>query len=206
MSFFQFIFSKLFLKHLLIATGLFGLLIWITLRSLAWYTNHNEYLVVPDFRGQILESVKNAEDNRFYRFLVIDSIFDPDKPTGAVLTQDPFPGSKVKKDRTIYLTTTSFVPEKTIMPDLRDLTLRQAQTMLETAGLKLGNLQYIQTFDEDAVQNQFYKGRVIKPGSAIDKGSVISLTVGIGARAYEAEHDSLRETPDEQSDNDNYSF
>lgn len=206
MSFFQFIFSKLFLKHLLIATGLFGLLIWITLRSLAWYTNHNEYLVVPDFRGQILESVKNAEDNRFYRFLVIDSIFDPDKPKGAVLTQDPFPGSKVKKDRTIYLTTTSFVPEKTIMPDLRDLTLRQAQTMLETAGLRLGNLQYIQTFDEDAVQNQFYKGRVIKPGSAIDKGSVISLTVGIGARAYEAEHDSLSETQDEKSDSDNFSF
>lgn len=191
MDFLRFVFSRLFLKHLLIATGIFIVLVWITLQLLGWYTHHNDYLVVPDFRGQSILGIGEKEENVNYRFQVIDSVFDPDKSRGAILTQDPFPGSKVKKDRTIYLTITSFVPEKTTMPDLRDLTLRQAQTMLETAGLKLGNLQYIKTFDEDAVQNQFHKGRVIKPGTSLDKGSVITLTVGMGAKAFEEEGDSL---------------
>ena len=191
MDFLRFLFSKLFLKHLLLAIGIFAVLVWITLQSLAWYTHHSDYLVVPDFRAQNLQSIKENSDFANYRFSVIDSLFDPDKPKGSVLTQDPYPGSKVKKDRTIYLTITSFVPEKTMMPDLKDLTLRQAQSMLESAGLKLGRLQYIRSFDEDAVQNQFFKGRVIKPGSSIDKGSVISLTVGMGAKADEAGQDSI---------------
>lgn len=185
MEFFRFLFSKLFLKHLLMATGVFIILVWITLQWLSWYTHHNDYLVVPDFRGQLISGVADATENSNYRFMVIDSLFDPEKPKGSVLTQDPAPGAKVKKDRTIYVTIASFVPEKTVMPDLRDLTLRQAQTMLESAGLKLGHLQYIKSFDEDAVQNQFYKGRVIKPGSAIDKGSTINLTVGMGSKGQE---------------------
>lgn len=167
------------------ATGVFIILVWITLQWLSWYTHHNDYLVVPDFRGQLISGVTDATENSNYRFMVIDSLFDPEKPKGSVLTQDPAPGAKVKKDRTIYVTIASFVPEKTVMPDLRDLTLRQAQTMLESAGLKLGHLQYIKSFDEDAVQNQFYKGRVIKPGSAIDKGSTINLTVGMGSKGQE---------------------
>ncbi|MEI6434332.1 MAG: PASTA domain-containing protein [Bacteroidota bacterium] len=193
MNFLRFLFSKKFLKHLLLATGIFAVIVWITLQSLAFYTHHNDYLIVPDFRGLDLQNTKDNPDFIFYKFTVIDSLFDPDKPKGSVLTQDPFPGSKVKKDRTIYLTITSFVPEKTTMPDLRDLTLRQAQSMIESAGLKLGKLQYIRSFDEDAVQNQFFKGRVIRPGASIDKGSVITLTVGMGAKAAEAAADSVEE-------------
>ena len=190
MDFLRFLFSKKFLKHLLLATGVFLVILWITMELLSWYTHHDNILIVPDFRNQDLKQVTASKDFSNYRFMVIDSLFDPDKPKGSILTQDPFPGAKVKKDRTIYLTVTSFVPEKTTMPDLKDLTLRQAQTMLESAGLKLGNLQYIKSFDEDAVQNQFYKGRVIKQGTQLDKGSVINLTVGMGARV--AEKDTVK--------------
>jgi len=116
---------------------------------------------------------------------VIDSVFDQDKPKGSVLTQDPYPGSKVKQNRTIYLTITSMVAEKTPMPELRDLTLRQALTMLESAGLRLGKLLYIRSFDEDAVQNQLFEGRPVKAGTMVEKGSMINLTVGMGAKAAE---------------------
>ena len=191
MDFIRFLFSKLFLKHFLIAVAIFGIMIWITLQSLAWYTHHNDYLVVPDLRGLNQQVVVESPDYSSYRFTVIDSLYEPEKPKGIILTQDPFPGSKVKKERMIYLTITSYVPEKTTMPDLRDLTLRQAQSLLESSGLKLGRLQYIKSFDEDAVQNQFYKNRVIRPGTPIDKGSVISLTVGMGSKNEELESDSL---------------
>lgn len=182
MTFLRFIFSRLFLKHLLIAVAIMSVLIWIVLRGLAWFTLHNQYLVVPDFRGMTMQEITGNTDNSPYRFQVTDSVFVHEKTKGSVLTQDPFPGAKVKKDRTIYVTIVSFLPEKTTMPDLKDLTLRQAQSMLETAGLKLGRLDYIPSFDKDAVQNQYYEGKVIRPGTILEKGSVISLTVGIGSK------------------------
>jgi eukaryotic-like serine/threonine-protein kinase len=191
MNFFRFLFSKIFLKHLLIAIGVTFVLILITLQSLSWYTKHNDYIIVPDFRGLNYKDLVGSADYKNYQFSVIDSLFDADKPKGSVLTQDPFPGAKVKKNRMVYMTITSVVPEKTTMPDLRDLTLRQAQTMLESAGLKLGKLIYIRSFDEDAVQNQLFEGKSIKAGSSINKGSVINLTVGMGAKASEIKQDSV---------------
>jgi len=164
----------------------------IILQSLSWYTKHNDYIIVPDFRGFYFQDVQGNPDYKNYQFSVIDSVFDIDKPKGSVLTQDPSPGAKVKKHRMVYLTVTSVVPEKTTMPDLRDLTLRQAQTMLESAGLKLGKLLYIRSFDEDAVQNQLFEGKAIKSGRVLYKGSVITLTVGMGAKASEIKTDSLR--------------
>jgi len=189
MDFLRFLFSKKFLKHFLIAMGITLVLIWLTLQSLGWYTKHNDYIIVPDYRGLSFADVTTNPENINYQFSVIDSIYDADKPTGSILSQDPFPGAKVKKNRMVYLTITSMVPEKTTMPELRDLTLRQAQTMLESAGLKLGKLSYIKSFDEDAIQNQLFKGRPISPGTELDKGSVINLTVGMGAKAM---IDSLR--------------
>ncbi len=191
MDFLRFLFSKKFLKHLLIAIGITIVLIWITLQSLSWYTKHSNYLIVPDFRGLYIQEVLGSPDNRNYQFSVVDSIFDADKPNGSILSQDPYPGSKVKKNRMVYLTITTIVPEKTTMPDLRDLTLRQAQTMLESSGLKLGKLIYIRSFDEDAVQNQLFNGTPVKAGAVIDKGSMIDLTVGMGAKAAEARIDSV---------------
>ncbi|MEI7500445.1 MAG: PASTA domain-containing protein [Bacteroidota bacterium] len=191
MDFLRFLFSKKFLKHLFIAIGSTFILIWITLQSLSWYTKHSDYLIVPDFRGLYIQEVLGSPDNKNYQFSVVDSIFDNEKPNGSILSQDPYPGSKVKKHRMVYLTITTIVPEKTTMPDLRDLTLRQAQTMLESAGLKLGRLLYIRSFDEDAVQNQIFKGRPISPGTEIDKGSTIDITVGMGAKAAESMIDKV---------------
>jgi len=191
MDFLQFLFSKKFLKHLLIAIGIMILLIWLTLKSLSWYTKHSDYIIVPDFRGQYIHEVLGSVNNRNYQFSIVDSIFDSEKSSGSILSQDPYPGSKVKKNRMIYLTITTVIPEKTTMPDLRDLTLRQAQTMLESSGLKLGRILYIRSFDEDAVQNQLFEGHSIRAGAVLDKGSRIDLTVGMGAKAAEARMDSV---------------
>jgi beta-lactam-binding protein with PASTA domain len=194
MDFLRFLFSRKFLKHFAIAIGVTALLIWGTLQSLSWYTKHDQYIIVPDFRGLYYQDVLGNPENQDYQFSVIDSVFDVEKPKGSVISQDPFPGSKVKMNRRIYMTIVSTVPEKTTMPDLRYLTLRQAQSMLETAGLKVGRLLFIRTFDEDAVQNQLFDGKPIKPGTELDKGSAIDLTVGMGARAEERALEE--ETPD----------
>ncbi len=197
MDFLQFLRTKRFLKHLLGVVVFIGILVWIILLLLNIYTQHGKYLSVPDFAGMTIDQVTSKEEFRDYEFLVVDSVFDINKPKGTVLHQDPYPSSKVKKNRKIYLTIVSFFPEKTSMPDLKYLTLRQALSTLESIGLKQGKISYIRTFDEDAVQQQFFEGTEIVAGTKLDKGSSIDLTVGMGSKGQEeikerpAEADSL---------------
>jgi eukaryotic-like serine/threonine-protein kinase len=188
MDFFRFILSRKFLKHLGIAVLLIVVLTWITLMFLSFYTHHGDYISVPDLQGKNIENVSGNTEYGDYGFTVVDSVFVLDKEKGTILTQDPFPGARVKKGRTIYLTIVSYYPEKTNMPDLKFLTLRQAISILESNGLKVGRVTYIPTFDEDAVQQQKFEGKVIEPGIRLDKGSVIDLMVGMGAKASGTVH------------------
>jgi beta-lactam-binding protein with PASTA domain len=182
MDFFRFLGSKRFLKHLLGMIVLVSVLIGFVLFALNIYTRHGKYYIVPDYSGKSVDEVIVGKEAGMFDFEVIDSVFDPSRPKGTIIHQDPYPDSKVKENRKIYLTIVSTIPEKTSMPDLKFLTLRQAISTLESAGLKMGRISYIQTFDADAIQNQHYKGKVITAGTHLDKGSVIDLTVGMGSK------------------------
>ena len=194
MEFFRFLRTKRFLRHLLGVMIVSGILIWIVLQLLSIYTRHGKFLTVPDFAGMNIDQVQANEEFRDYEFVVIDSVFDISKSKGTILRQDPYPASKVKKNRMVYLTIVSSVPEKTSMPDLKFLTLRQAMNTLESVGLKLGKISYIRTFDEDAVQEQFFEKKVISAGTKLDKGTVIDLTVGIGSQQEPENSDKIEKT------------
>jgi eukaryotic-like serine/threonine-protein kinase len=195
MDFFRFIITKRFLKHLGIIILIFAEMVWLPMLLLRSYTHHGEYLTVPDFSNMNIDNVKGSREYSDFEFIVIDSVFDLEKTKGTVLRQDPFPEAKVKKGRKIYLTIVSTNPDKTSMPDLKSLTLRQAVSILESIGLKVGRISYIPAFDEDAVQEQLYLGKVIQPETKLDKGSVIDLTVGMGSQgqALPGENDTLNE-------------
>ena len=182
MDFFRFLGTKRFLKHLLGILAVTAVLTWVVFFFLRVYTQHGKYLDVPDLTGKNIDQVKSSDDYSDFEFVIIDSVFDLKQPKGAILHQDPFAGSKVKENRKIYLTIVSFFPEKTSMPDLKFLTLRQAVGTLESLGLKVGRISYIPAFDADAVQQQRYKGTAITQGTKLDKGSEIDLTVGMGSQ------------------------
>jgi len=194
MDFFHFVFSKRFLKHFLASLGILGVLIWISFILLSTYTKHGQYIDVPQFAGQNIDQIKSDPAYHDFEFVVIDSVFDLKSQKGMVLRQDPYPNSKVKTNRKIYLTLASVNPEKTSMPDLKYLTLRQAVSILESTGLKTGRISYIPAFDQDAVQQQTLGGVVIEPGTKLDKGSVIDLTVGMGSQGQGSVGESQADT------------
>jgi eukaryotic-like serine/threonine-protein kinase len=187
-------FTKRFLKHFLASAGVFAILLTIVFFLLSLYTKHGRYLDVPKFIGRNADSVMNDQAFHDFEFVVIDSVFDLKSPKGMILRQDPLPDSKVKSNRMIYLTIVSVNPEKTSMPDLKFLTLRQAISILESTGLKVGRISYIPAFDQDAVQKQSYDGKYIEPGTKLDKGSVIDLTVGMGSQGQAAVEESLTDS------------
>jgi len=183
MSFIGFIKSKYFFKHLAIAIILTIFIIWLALRILDVFTRHGSSIIVPDFKGVTVEELDNFASDHNLNYIIIDSISDVSGKKGSVFLQDPAPQSKVKKGRTIYLTIISNTVEQVKMPNLTDLTLRQAVSLLESFGLKVGNLKYIPDIARNAVIKPQFQGRGIPEGTLIDKGSKIDLILGIGSNS-----------------------
>jgi eukaryotic-like serine/threonine-protein kinase len=180
MSFFRFLFSKSFFINTAAALLVVIALSWGVLQLLNVYTLHGEMVSVPDLRGYSAEEIEEIIEEKGLRFMVVDSVYDPKKKAGVILDQEPKPDLKVKLNRLLYLTVNSSAPPKVKMPNLVDFSLRQALAILESSGLKPGNLTYVPDIAHNAVLSQEFKGRKISPGEMIVKGSSIDLVLGLG--------------------------
>jgi len=180
MGIFKFLTSKAFFKHLAIAILVMVLLFWITIKAIDVYTNHGEAIGIPNLTGVEISQVDRMNPDGYFDFVVIDSVYDDHFDKGAIVLQDPAPGSKAKRGRKIYVTIVASQPEMIWMPDLVDLTLRQAVTELRASGLKLETLSFVRNFAKYAVLTQKFEGDTIIPGTEILKGSFIELVLGKG--------------------------
>src|SRR5262249_54521532 len=61
-----------------------------------------------------------------------------DQPTGTVVSQNPAPGTRVKRDTHVDVTLATTTPPLVIVPDLTRATLEQATMMLQRRDLALG--------------------------------------------------------------------
>ena len=137
-------------------------------------------IVVPDLTGLTVEEVDDVTSSRHLRFEVIDSVFSTEMPRGTVIKQNPNPSSRVKKNRKIFLTMNAVNPEMVSMPQLIGLSFRQARLALQNAGLVQGSITYKPDFAKNNVLQQMHGDSVINEGTAIAKGAVIDLVLGMG--------------------------
>lgn len=177
-DFFAFIKSKAFLKHLIIAIISLIVLLWLLFKLLGVYTHHGETAEVPDFKGKLISELDNFVSDKHVRYVIIDSIYDPEEEAGMVIKQDPEAKSLVKHNRLIYLYVTSTQAPQMDMPKLVDRSTRQAIFMIESYGLKVGKITEIAGDCKGCVLKQFFNGKEIAPGEPIKKGSKIDLAVG----------------------------
>ena len=144
------------------------------------YSRHGDEYDMPELVGRNIADLDGVEGVDKIELVVVDSIFVGNTPGGNILTQDPKANSKIKKGRKVYVTISSYNPEKAEVPNLTGgLSLKQAISQLENVGLEGG---YI-TFEENElgnniVERQMHKGRDVKPGTILEKGSRIDLIVG----------------------------
>ena len=165
--------------HVLLATGIFIVICIGVLFILDSYTRHGTEVVMPSFIGMNSQELLNKESvSKDYIIVVSDYLYDRKTRSGTVLKQDPHVGEMVKKGRKVYLTVASDTPPKVKMPQLQDVSLRQAEIMLKAIGLVRGTVIYKPSLYENAVLEQLYKGRNIAAGTEISMGDTITLVVG----------------------------
>jgi beta-lactam-binding protein with PASTA domain len=178
MSLVKFFKSRVFFKHLALAFLIISVIIFITLFRLKSYTHHGESLSVPDFSGLSIGEIESVAEQNDVEFEIIDSMhFDGAQP-GVVVEQVPEAGFKVKRNRIVYLTINSTVPEKVILPKLTDISFRQAQALIENCGIVLGTITYQPSEYNNLVLKIEQNSREINEGDIILKGSRVDLIIG----------------------------
>ena len=142
-------------------------------------TRHGKEVTVPDLSGLSVSDAGRTASAATLRVTVADSVYMKRVARGAVVSQLPRAGAKVKPGRKIALTVNSQVPKKVTMPNLIHVSLRQAKAELSAKGLVLGRLKYVSDIATNNVLQQQYRGSDIEPGKQLYSGSVIDLVLGL---------------------------
>lgn len=172
-------FSNWIVRNLLVAFVLVVVLVIGAMIFLNVVTKHNQVLVVPDFSNMSVSEAEYAAVQAGMRVEVTDSVFAKRMRKGAVRDQNPAPGSKVKEGRRISLTINALNAKKVTMPDLVGLSMRQAMAELQSRGLVLGKLVYVEDLATNNVLRQLRGNREIEPGRTVETETVIDLVVGL---------------------------
>ena len=143
-------------------------------------TRHGETVTVPNLEGMSLLEMDNFLRKRHLNYEVSDSNYVEKYPALTILKQYPTHGSHVKEKRKIYLTVNQKQPNAIKMPNLIDGSLKNAELVLKSYGLKRGDIKYKPDLASNAVLEQLFEGKPIETGAKIRKGSKIDLVVGDG--------------------------
>ncbi len=179
---------KIYLLHFSIAVISVITFLWIINLYLNKFTKHNEYINTPNVTKIELQKGIQIITSRKLRYTIIDSIYHPQEKSGIIVYQNPEPNTKVKENRNIYITITSFQPPSIEMPKLVDLSERQAIMILKSYDLKVGKIIYELSYCNGCVVKQLYKYKEILPGKYIQKGSAIDLIIGQKGNAIPSAH------------------
>jgi beta-lactam-binding protein with PASTA domain len=174
------IYAHYIVKNLLLF-AVICLVIYVTsFVILRFYTHHGEALPVPELKGLTIREANQLLESNNLRGKISDSIYLAKAKPGTVVGQLPEANSMVKENRTVYYVINAVKPEMVRMPDVVGVSLRQATSILEIQGLKVGKLTYIPDIAKNNVLRQTYKGKEIRKGAKIVKGAAIDLYLGSG--------------------------
>ena len=168
-------------KNIIKAPVFFLTLVIVAQIVLKLVTHHGQMIEVPDLTSMSVDEARRAASKDNLRTEVIDSIFVRRMEKGAVYSQNPKAGTLVKKGRRVMLTINAKQAKKVSMPNLVGYSMRQAKAELNSRGLALGKLIYVNDIATNNVLRQIYRNREIRPGVQIESGSEIDLQVGLNS-------------------------
>ncbi|MEY1639791.1 PASTA domain-containing protein [Tenuifilum osseticum] len=144
------------------------------------YTRHNQEQPTPTLLGMAVEEAAEVIADNNLRIEIADSVYIFNKKPGSVISQNPEPGTMVKKNRRVFVTINAKNPIKIEIPNIVGYTLRQAKAILEQEGFEVGTLYFRPDLGLNNVLEQRFEGKTAEPGTRIPKGSKIDLVLGQG--------------------------
>ena len=139
-------------------------------------TRQGMQIEVPDVVGTSPDQARAILSASRLRIQVEEERFSQDVPVDHIVFQRPRAHSKVKEDRTVYITvsrgdTAYQVPDLTV-----GISAREAMLKLEQAGISVGAVEEVAT--EAPVG--MVVGQRPEPGALVPRGSLVDLIVSLG--------------------------
>ena len=143
------------------------------------YTNYNEGVTVPDVTKLSLEEADSLLTSYGLRFEVHDRRAHSAYPANYVIDQSPTAKQLVKPNRKVYLTVNTETTPKVVVPNVVNLSYRNARLQLENHGLTVGSTSY----ESDRFRNTILR-QSIAPEDTVARGTAVNLVVsdGLGTR------------------------
>lgn len=164
---------KYVFKNLMIMIGgISSIIFFIFYIYFPFKTNHGDTITVPNLIGMELNEIDEFLSDRDLRYEILDdSSYSSEYPAYTILQQNPSENEKVKENRKIYLTLNSSIPPKIKMPKIINGSVKNAQLILRSYDLKLGDITYVPDMARNAVLKIFINGDSISENDLILKGS-----------------------------------
>lgn len=194
-------FNNIFVKNIILAILISIVLVLITLWGLDAYTQHGKAVEVPEVKGLQVEKAIPFFTNRNLNYQVIDSTFVKNAAPGTILETDPPVGTKVKEGRTIYITINSYTAQMLGIPEVKDMSQRQAMAILKSMGFEQIEVKTIPGAYRDLVIGLESRGRELRAGDRVPVDTPLTLKVssGSGEELFPGDTMILEESPEEES-------
>jgi beta-lactam-binding protein with PASTA domain len=115
------------------------------------------------------------------QYVVVDSMHVRNKPAGSILEIVPPAGTNVKEGRTIYLTVNALTARMLIVPQVTDMSQRQAESILRSLGFENIRTRTVPDAYKDLVTGlQTIGGADLVAGSSVPADVSLVLLVGSG--------------------------
>ncbi|WP_309640636.1 PASTA domain-containing protein [Flavobacterium sp.] len=178
--------SRVFVVQVLIGVSIIAVLSYLFFHWLTFTTDHGHEITVPDLRKLSEQQVEEKLDDLDLDYVLLDSVdYNKDFPKHSVVEQDPIAGSKVKKNRKIYIKINSSGFTMVKIPNLIEKTYRQAVPTLKSLGLEEGTITYKPYLGKDMVLEMRWNGKKLNPGDKVFKSSKIDLILGDGKVGFD---------------------
>lgn len=168
------------LKNILAAMIVALLILVFVVMRLRRYTEHGIEVTVPDLVGLYVTEAEPMVSAEGLRLVIVDSTYSRKVPLGTIVEQNPPANSHAKHDRAVYVTVNASSVRQIPMPDLHDISYRQAEATLRSLGFQIKEVQYEPSEFKDLVLDIRQNGRSLEVGDRVPENSQLTLVVGRG--------------------------
>lgn len=173
------------IKHPIVINLLLAVVITIAviIGVLAWldhYTRHNQAVVVPDVKGLTVGEAAPFFESNGLRYNVIDSVFSKDVAPGSIVELVPSAGSKVKEGRIVFVTVNALTSQAAAVPEVEDLSFRQAYALLKAAGFTRIEIVYLPGEYKDLAIGIRTNDKILQAGELVPLTAPLELLVSNG--------------------------
>jgi beta-lactam-binding protein with PASTA domain len=169
-----------FVVTLLIAIVASCAILYGTLKWLDGYTRHNKAVIVPDVKGlKVDEAIPFFQSNNLH-YSVIDSVFSKSAKPGAIVEITPAVGSKVKEGRIVFITVNAMTSQMAEIPEVEDLSYRQAYAQLKARGFERIETVYVPGVYKDLAIGVELYGRLLSRGEMVQLSAPLVLKISNG--------------------------